>query len=162
VHIGLTATGPGEESVLMSKSASDECRGGFFTNALLAEYASEFDVRPPYPGSIDHRGICGRRRARDFGPDKTIEPSLQQPRCSIQEIVNWMHRFRDDIGGTYTSANIMCFPCKGRPRRLLSLRSYLQLLPSTASSAFLPSPTAITLQSVLLLHAPSLFHLHKM
>jgi len=31
----------------MTVSGSGECRGGFFTNALLAEHADEFNVRPP-------------------------------------------------------------------------------------------------------------------
>ena len=45
----LAAAGPDQHSVSIVVSSSGECRGGFFTNALLAEHADEFNVRPSDP-----------------------------------------------------------------------------------------------------------------
>jgi hypothetical protein len=45
----LAAARPDQTSLSLVASGSDECRGGFFTNALVAQYTTEFNTRPPYP-----------------------------------------------------------------------------------------------------------------
>jgi hypothetical protein len=105
----LAAAGPDQVSVSTVVSSSGECRGGFFTNALLAEHGGEFDVRPPYPGPIGNNGRCCWRRSRDFGPEKTTSPSPRQPKRSMQDVLNWIYRFRNDIGWT---ADIVFQPCQ--------------------------------------------------
>jgi hypothetical protein len=118
----LAAAGPDQHAPSIVVSGSGECQGGFFANVLLAEYAHEFNIRLPYPGSIYNRGLRGRQREHDFGPEKTLFPSPQLPKRSLQDIINWIHQFRDDIRRTHSSANIMCHPCRGTsppPFRLL-------------------------------------------
>ena len=104
----LAAAGPDQESVSMAVSGSGECRGGFFTNALLAEHADEFNKRPPYPGPIDTDGHCLQQRSHDFGPEKMASP--RQPKRSMQDILDWIYRFRN--GRTYPSADIIFYPCQ--------------------------------------------------
>ena len=41
------------------------------TNALVAEYTTEFNIRPPYPASLDEHGLCSIQREHDFCPEKT-------------------------------------------------------------------------------------------
>ena len=54
-----------------------------------------------------------------------------------------MHRFWDDIGGTrYTSANIMCFPCKGGPHRLPFTSLISTATPFHRLKCFPPSPNS--------------------
>ena len=84
----LAATGPDEEAPSIVVSGSGECRGGFFTNALLAEHASEFSIRPPCPGIMDNRGFRHPQKDHDFGPEKIIHPIALQPQCSLQEVMN--------------------------------------------------------------------------
>jgi hypothetical protein len=108
----LAAAGPDQLSVSIVVSGSGECRGGFFTNALLAEHADEFNVRPPYPGPIDNSGHRLRQRSHDFGPEKTTSPLPRQPKRSMQDILDWIYRFRNDIGRTYPSADIIFHPCQ--------------------------------------------------
>jgi hypothetical protein len=96
-------------------SGSGECRGGFFTNALLAEYADQFKIRPPYPASVDENGQRGQQREHDFDPAKMITPFPSHPKHSLRAIVDWIHQFRDDIGRTYTSADIVFHSCHSEP-----------------------------------------------
>jgi hypothetical protein len=107
----LAAAGPDEHATSMVVSGSGECPGGFFTNALLAEYADKFNIRPPYPGSIDNNGHQGRQRDHHT----TVHPSPLLPKRNMQDVINWIHRFRDDIGRTYPSANITFHPCRRGP-----------------------------------------------
>ena len=65
----LAAAGPDLESTSIVESASNEYRSGFFINSLLAEYADEFKIRPPFLGLVDEVG----RRAP--------EPTPRMPRA---------------------------------------------------------------------------------
>ena len=110
-HWTLLAAGPDQASVSIVVSGSGECRGGFFTDALLAEHADEFNVRPPYPGTIDDSGRHHQQRSHDFGPEKMISPSPHKPKRSMHEVLDWIYRFRNDVGQTYTTADIIFHPC---------------------------------------------------
>jgi hypothetical protein len=114
----LAAAGANQEAPSIVASGSEEYRGGFFTNALLAECADEFKIRPPYPGSVDETGQRAEQKEHDFGPTKTTPPSPCFPRCSLQGILNWIHRFRDDIGRTYPSADVTFHPCSDKLHKL--------------------------------------------
>jgi hypothetical protein len=111
----LAAAGADQEAPLIAASGSNEYRG-FFTNALLAEYADEFKIRPPYPGLVDETGQQAEQKEHDFGPTKTTRPSPYFP--SLQAILNWIHQFRDDIGRTYPSADVIFHPCSSKPHKL--------------------------------------------
>ncbi|KAF8228268.1 hypothetical protein L208DRAFT_1292530 [Tricholoma matsutake] len=114
----LAAAKAEQEAPSIVESGSNEFRGGFFTNSLLAEYADEFKIRPPYPGSVDETGQRAEQKEHDFGPTNAIHPSPCLPKRSLQAILNWMHRFRDDIGRTYMSADMVFDPCSNEPHKL--------------------------------------------
>jgi hypothetical protein len=114
----LAAAETDQEAPSIVVSGSNEFRGGFFTDSLLAEYTDEFKISPPYPGLVDETGRQAEQKEHDFGPTSTIHPSPCLPKCSMQAILNWMHQFRDDIGWTYTSAEIVFDPCSNKPHRL--------------------------------------------
>jgi hypothetical protein len=105
----LAAAGPDQHPAVFG---SGKCRGGFFTNALLAEYADAFNIRPPYPGSIDNSGHRHRQRSHDFGPEKVTSPSPRQPKRSMRDILDWIYKFKNDIGRTYPSADNIFHPCQ--------------------------------------------------
>ena len=52
----IAAAGAGQEAQSISVSGSGVCRGGFFSNALIAEYAHEFMITAPCPASVDDNG----------------------------------------------------------------------------------------------------------
>jgi hypothetical protein len=133
----LAATGPDQHSPSIVASGSGKYRGGFFTNALLAEYASELNIRPPYPRSMDQRGSSDGQKD---DPEKMICPL--PPKQSIQEVIDWIHQFRDDIGRTYTSTSITCFTRRPHDHRL----PFASLMSATAPFHHLvcvpPSPAS--------------------
>ena len=83
----LAAARPDQHSISMAISGSGECRGGFFTNTLLAEQADEFNVRPPYLGPIDNSGCHCWQQSHDFGPKKMTSPLPCQLKHSMQDIL---------------------------------------------------------------------------
>ena len=144
----LAAAGADQEA---SSLATSEYRGGFFTNALLAEFADEFKIRPLYPGLVDETGQRAEQREHDFGPTKTTHPSPCLPRHSLATILNWFHQFRDAIGQTYPSADVIFHPCSNKPHKspfasLISARAPFHSLecipPSLPDDAFSSHLTA--------------------
>ena len=138
----LAAAGPDQHSISMAVSGSGECRGGFFTNALLAEHADEFNIRPPYPGPIDNSGHRLQQRSHDFGPEKTTSPSPRQPKRSMQDILDWIYRSRNDIGRTYPSADIIFHPCQLGSHRLPFASLISGRAPFHKLACVAPSPSA--------------------
>jgi hypothetical protein len=136
----LAATGPGEEAPSIVVSGSGECRGSFFTNALLAEHASKFNIRPPCPGIMDNRGFRHPQKDHNFGPEKIIHPVTLQPQCSLQEVMNWIHKFRDDIGHGYTSANVTFHSCRKGHHHLPFASLISATTPFHELQCVLPSP----------------------
>jgi hypothetical protein len=124
----LAAAEANQEAPSIVASGSKEYRGGFFANSLLAEYADEFKIRPPYPGLVDETGQRMEQKEHDFGPTNTTCASPCLPKRSLQAIRNWIHRFRDDIGRTYTSADIVFHPCSNEPHTL----PFVSLISATA------------------------------
>jgi hypothetical protein len=113
----LAATAPGEEAHSMIASDSAESRGGFFANALLAEHATEFSIRPPCPGAMDNRGFRHPQKEHDFGPEKAVRPVILKPRRCLQEVIDWIHKFRDEMERQYTTS-VTFTPCREGPHRL--------------------------------------------
>ena len=138
----LAAAGPDQLSVSIVVSSSGECRGGFFTNALLAEHADEFNVRPPYPGPIDSSCHCRQQRSCDFGPEKMTSPSPLQPKRSTRDILDWIYKFRNDIGQTYPSADITFHPCQPGFHDLPFASSISGRAPFHKLTCVAPSPSA--------------------
>jgi hypothetical protein len=118
-HWTLIATaGASQEAPSLVMSGSDQHRGGFFANAVLAEFANEFSIKAPCPASVDNNGR-GTQLEHDFGPEKSVTPVLRFPRPSMQGIIDWIHQFRDDIARTYTTADLTFSPCgSGEPHSL--------------------------------------------
>jgi hypothetical protein len=77
-----------KEAPSIVASVSKEYRGGFFTYALLAEFAEDFKTRSPYPGLVDETGQRAEQKEQDFGPTKTTHPSPCLPKRSLQAIPN--------------------------------------------------------------------------
>src|SRR5258707_306604 len=102
----IAAAGAGQEAQSISVSGSGECRGGFFSNALIAEYAHEFMITAPCPASVDDNGNRALQHPHDFGPDKMVIPSRILPKLTLQNVSDWIRQLRNDMGGTYTAADI--------------------------------------------------------
>jgi hypothetical protein len=107
----IAAAGAGQEAQSISVSGSGECRGGFFSNALIAEYAHEFMITAPCPASVDNNGNRALQHPHDFGPDKMVIPSRILPKLTLQNVSDWIRQLRNDMGGTYTAADITFIPC---------------------------------------------------
>lgn len=107
----IAAAGADQQAQSLSVSGSGECRGGFFTNALIAEHAREFTISAPCPASVDKYGNRATQHPHGFGPDKTVIPSRIFPIPSLQNVLDWIHQLRNDMGGAYTAADIKFVPC---------------------------------------------------
>lgn len=107
----IAAAGASQEAPSLVVSGSEQHRGGFFTNALLSEFANEFSIKAPCPASLDDKGYRGTQHEHDFGPEKSVTPILRFPKPSMQGIIDWIHQFRDDIGRTYTTGDLIFSPC---------------------------------------------------
>jgi len=107
----FAATEADQEVPSIAVSGSDKVRRGFFVNALLAEYANEFNLTAPCPASVDEHGHRGQQRPHDFGPDKSVRPSCSSPKRSLHDVCEWINHWRDHIGRVYTSANVCFRPC---------------------------------------------------
>ena len=136
----LAAAGPDEEAPSIVVSDSGECRGGFFTNALFAEHASKFNIRSPCPGKMDNQGFRHPQKDHDYGSEKIIHPVTLQPQCNLQEAMDWIHKFRDNIGHEYTSANITFNSYQKGPHRLPFASLILATTPFHELQCVPPSP----------------------
>jgi len=104
----LAAAASHEEAPSIAASGSGKCRGGFFTNALIAEHMHEFGINAPRPASVDDTGYRGPQCTHDFSSEKPTNPSRRLPKPSLRD---WIHQLQDDIGRVYTTANITFLPC---------------------------------------------------
>lgn len=95
----IAAAGADQGAQSISVSGSGECRGRFFSNA---EYAHEFMITAPCPASVDNDG----NRALQH-----VIPSRILPKLTLQNVSDWIRQLRNDMGGTYTAADITLIPC---------------------------------------------------
>ncbi|KAF8228572.1 hypothetical protein L208DRAFT_1403557, partial [Tricholoma matsutake] len=139
----IAAAGADQEAQSISVLGSGECRGGFFLNALIMEHAHEFMITAPCPTSVDNNGNQALQHPHDFGPDKMVIPSRILPKLTLQNVTDWIPQLRNDMGGTYTAADITFIPCtQDIPHALPflpldGLTANLHCLPSAP-----PSPSA--------------------
>jgi hypothetical protein len=104
------AAGANQHAVSIVESGSGQCRGGFFTNSLVAEHAYRFGIDAPCSGSLDDDGNRGQR-VHHFDPEKATIPSSIPIERSLQSISDWIRQWRNHFGRTYTCADISFFPC---------------------------------------------------
>ena len=107
----LAAAGPDEEGPSIVVSASEKHLGGFFTNVFIAEHTNQYQINAPCPGSVDVNGHRGPENIHDLGPSKPVKPFFRFPKPSLKGVCDWIHKFRDNIRRTYTSADITFHPC---------------------------------------------------
>ena len=139
----IAAAGADQEAQSISVLGFGECRGGFFSNALIAEHAHEFMITAPCPASVDNDGNRALQHPHNFGPDKMVIPSHILLKLTLQNVSDWICQLRNDMGCVYTAADITFIPCtQNIPHTLL----FLPLDAPTANlhrlPCALPSPSA--------------------
>jgi hypothetical protein len=117
----VAAAGVDQESVSIVQSESGHFRGGAFTAVLLAEHADQYDLRAPKPGPVtytpDSNGNYSSSReliehySGPAGPEKR-RPKPLLPRKRTSEVLEWLHKLRDEMGQTYTTADFTICPCR--------------------------------------------------
>jgi hypothetical protein len=122
----LAAAEEDQESDAMRKSESNECRGGFFTFAVLAEMADEQGLAVPLCEEVDlgdsdiallddidipmrHPQIPGNLR------DSVARRVLQTPRRSLFDAWSFMQNLRDRVGGVYKYTTFVVDPASNVP-----------------------------------------------
>ena len=68
-------------------------------------------ISAPYPASVDNNGNRALQHPHDFGPDKMVIPSRILLKLTLQNVSDWIRQLRNDMGGTYTAADITFIPC---------------------------------------------------
>lgn len=117
----IAAAGADQESVSIAQSDSGHFRGGVFTTALLAEHVDQYGLRAPKPGPVTYtQNSSGgysksfEQMEHDFGPPRYGQrhPIFLVPRKRTSEVLEWLHKLRDDMGRTYASADFKICPCR--------------------------------------------------
>jgi hypothetical protein len=101
-----------QEALSMVKSESGYYQGGFFTYALLVEHANQHSLKAPKPGCVEDDGNFTEQAAHDFGSPYTGQ-QVATPwlaKRTMSEATQWLHKLRDHIGRTYTSADFTFSP----------------------------------------------------
>ncbi|EDR10556.1 uncharacterized protein LACBIDRAFT_325290 [Laccaria bicolor S238N-H82] len=118
----IAAAGADQESVSIVESDSGHFRGGLFTTALLAEHADQYGLRAPKPGPVTDTPTYSSggysnpfaQMEHDFGPPRQGQrhPMLLLPRKRTSDVLDWLHKLRNDMGRTYASADFKICPCR--------------------------------------------------
>ncbi|KAJ7687425.1 hypothetical protein B0H17DRAFT_688477 [Mycena rosella] len=130
----LAAAEEDQESDAMRESGSNECRGGFFTFAILAEMADEQGLAVPLCEELGlGEGELGEADRLQFAftdsfdvvlrhpptpgnlRDSAARRVLQTPRRSLVEAKKFMEQFRDRVGGIYKFTTFVMDPASRLP-----------------------------------------------
>ena len=69
---------------------------------------SKFNIKSPCLGQMDNGGFCPSQKDHDFSPEY---PPYHTTATTLQEVVDWIYKFKDDIGHGYTSTNVTFNSC---------------------------------------------------
>ncbi|KAJ6482907.1 hypothetical protein C8R47DRAFT_1073486 [Mycena vitilis] len=156
----LAAAAADQESNVMRASGSQQCRGGFFAYAALAEQADEHGLTAPFCEEVKrssaggHDGYEGPLRHPPVPGDLHLSTprALESPRRSLPEAYDLMQALRLRIDGIYKSTPFTLAPKEPNPKTfpLCDFGAFLARFkivspsPPLDNQAGLPNPTSST------------------
>ncbi|KAJ7620778.1 hypothetical protein B0H17DRAFT_1113452 [Mycena rosella] len=112
----LAAAEEDQESDAMRESGSNECRGGFFTFAILAEMVDEQGLAVPLCEELGlGEGELGEADRLQFAFTDSFDVGAATPRRSLVEAKKFMEQFRDRVGGIYKFTTFVMDPASHLP-----------------------------------------------